>query len=76
MTVSPFESFEVEPLLKKRDDLNFLLLEAYAELGLGQPARARKLFLEIMDLEPGNAAARQEFSRLNDANAVLEKAHA
>ncbi len=60
----------LEDDLKKRNLVDCLVLEAYAELGLGQPARARELFLEVAELDPVNAEAGQEIPRLSDANAI------
>jgi tetratricopeptide (TPR) repeat protein len=62
--------------LKKRNTVDCLLLQAYAELGLGQTVRARKLFLEVATLEPSNANARQEITRLNRANTIREETRA
>ena len=53
--------------LKERNLVHCMLLQAYAELGLGQTARALQLFLEVLKLEPSNAAARQELSHWRNA---------
>lgn len=62
--------------LKRRNKVECLLLEAYAELGLGQSARALELFVEVAELEPANADARQEIARWKTTNATMEKSRA
>jgi hypothetical protein len=60
--------------LKKRNKVASLTLEAYAEMGLGHPERARKLFNTISEIDPGNSHARQEIPRLETA--VAGRTHA
>jgi tetratricopeptide (TPR) repeat protein len=60
--------------LKKRNAVDCLVLEAYAELGLGQLTRARELFLEIVRLDSSNSEAQQEISRLQNSSARWEQA--
>jgi len=62
--------------LKRRNRVECLVLEAYAELGLGHAARARELFLEAEQLAPANSDARRELLRLKDANAIRENKRA
>lgn len=62
--------------LKRRNKIESLVLEAYAELGLGQAARAKELFLKVIKLDPANADARQEITRLKTSNAIMEKSRA
>lgn len=56
--------------------VNCMALEAYAELGLGQTASARQLFLEIAELEPSNADVRQEISRWKNSKTTRDPTRA
>jgi tetratricopeptide (TPR) repeat protein len=58
--------------LAKRNTVDCLILQAYAELGLGHPERAQRLFAETAELEPDNVAAWQEISRLKHADETQE----
>jgi tetratricopeptide (TPR) repeat protein len=55
--------------LKMRNAVDCLVLEAYAELGLGHLAHAQELFLKAARLDPSNSEARQEIARLQDTGA-------
>ena len=58
--------------LKERNLLGCLLLEAYAELGLGQLVHARELFLEVLKMEPSNIDAWQEISQWKQAQSMWD----
>jgi tetratricopeptide (TPR) repeat protein len=53
--------------LRKRNHVDCLALEAYAELGLGKLARAQELFLEVARLDSSNSAALEEIPRLQES---------
>lgn len=62
--------------LKRRNKVECLVLEAYAELGMRQADRALELFLEVAELEPADSDARQEIARLKAPNTIMEKPRA
>lgn len=62
--------------LRKRNTVESLVLEAYAELGLGQAERAVQLFSQVAELDPANAPARQELARMDAAGAMIGKTRA
>ncbi|MGO8717618.1 MAG: hypothetical protein ACLQMO_00185 [Acidobacteriaceae bacterium] len=62
--------------MKKRSLTDCLLLEAFAEPGLGQTARARQLFREIAKMEPSDIDARREMPQWKDTNIMQDTARA
>jgi tetratricopeptide (TPR) repeat protein len=59
--------------LSKRDQVDCLVLEAYAELGCERPERALELFLEAATLDASNLRATQEISQLMGTTATPER---
>lgn len=59
--------------LKKRNLLKSLVLEAYAVLGLGDPAGAAALFEKAAELDPSNYQAQEELAFLKAAAPTREE---
>lgn len=62
--------------LKKRNLVDGLILEAYAELGLGNTDRACAVFQEALKSEPGNPDAATEVRVLKYSDQPRKEAHA
>jgi tetratricopeptide (TPR) repeat protein len=62
--------------LNKRNTVECLVLEAYAELGLGHPPRALELFREVAKLDASHIMAAQEILQLEGTTARRDQTSA